>query len=56
MGSTMGGGVFWGVLGSLSADNRVCVLVFLVVWVRHPTWSAARSWIQVEVFERVLTN
>ena len=43
-------------VGSLSADSRVSVLVFLVVQVRHPTWSVARSWIQVEVFERVLTN
>ena len=43
-------------VGSLSADYWVCILIFLVVWVRHPTRSAARSWIQVEVFERVLTN
>ena len=44
----MSGGVFWGVcelimiLGSLSANGRVCVHVLLVVW--HRVSSTVACW------------
>ena len=48
MGWTMSGGVFWGVcelsiiLGSLSANEWVCVPVLLVVW--HGVSSSGACW------------
>ena len=48
VGRTMSGGVFWGVcelimiLGSLSANGRVCVHVLLVVW--HRVSSTVACW------------
>jgi len=32
-------------VGSLYANDWVCVLVLLVVWVRHPVLGAADSWV-----------
>ena len=49
VGSTVSGGVFWGVcdlimiLGSLSANGWVCVPVFLVVWYRVSSTVACWS-------------
>ena len=49
-------------VGSLSANDWVCIPVLLVVWVRHPAlgdasrWGGAKSWIQVEVFVGVPTD
>ena len=34
-------------VGNLSADNRVCVLVLLIVWVRRLALGAADSWVMV---------
>ena len=48
VGSTVSGGVFWGVcelsmiLGSLSANGWVCVPVLLVVW--HRVSSTGACW------------
>ena len=32
-------------MGSLYANDWVCVLVLLVVWVRHPVLGGADSWV-----------
>lgn len=38
--------VFWRVSTRiLFADDWVCILVLLVVWVRHPALGAAGSWV-----------
>ena len=29
----------------LSTDDRVCVFVLLIVWVRHPALVVAGSWV-----------
>ena len=47
--------------GSLPSDDWVCILVFLVDWVRHPVCvlpavGGAGSWIHVEAFVEVFTN
>ena len=34
-------------VGNLSADDWVCVLVLLVVWVRCPALGAADNWVML---------
>ena len=36
-------------VGSLSADDWVCVFILLVVWLRHPALGAASSWVMPDL-------